>query len=296
MEQARPRTIQAARWVFVYNNPPSGWAPPQQASEVAYMVWQRERGKEGTEHIQGYIRFNTRKRFNTVKNYFSVPEIHVEAAKGTEDQNFKYCTKEDTRVEGPWIFGEANFKPDAGKQGNRTDIHAATDMIKQGSSMKDLSEAHPEVFVKYHMGLREFADLHRPLPPLERDVRVYWLWGQTGTGKTHRARTTFPEAYEVKTGRDPWGTYTDQLTVIFDEFEWDKWPIQQMNRYLDKWRCELDARYKDKWAHWVRVIIISNEDPLTFWPLSPPNLRQAIWRRIGTCVEVMDRDQVVKFE
>lgn len=284
------------RWIFVFNNPPVGWTPPQQVSEVAYMVWQRERGKEGTEHIQGYVRFNTRKRFNTVKNYFSVPEIHIEPAKGTEDQNMRYCTKEETRVEGPWLFGEQNFKADAGRQGARSDIHDATDKIIQGCSMKVIASEHPEVFVKYHGGLERFADLHRSLPPLERDVRVYCLWGQTGTGKTHRVRTTFPDAYEVQAGRDPWGMYTDQLTVLFDEFEWEKWTIQQINRFTDKWRCQLDARYHDKYAHWVRVIFCSNGDPLDWWPLATPALRGALHRRLTNIIEVRDQAQVVLIE
>lgn len=282
------------RWVFVFNNAPTDWAPPQQVSEVAYMVWQRERGEQGTEHVQGYVRFNAYKRFNTAKNYFSVPEIHIEPARGTEDQNMKYCTKEETRIAEPWLFGE--FQPNAGRQGTRNDIHEVTDKIIQGSCLKAISLEHPEVFVKYHVGLERFADLHRPLPPLERDIRVYCLWGATGTGKTHRARTTFPEAYEVSAGRDPWGMYTDQTTVIFDEFEWERWTIQSMNKYLDKWRCQLDARYHDKYAHWTRVIIISNTNPWDWWPLAPVPLREAIFRRFQNVIEVLNREQIINFE
>lgn len=282
-----------ARWIFVFNNAPADWAPPTGA-EIEYMVWQRERGEQGTEHVQGYVRFNKRKRLSAAKNWFSAPEIHMEVARGNEQQNKAYCTKVETRVAGPWEFGVYNA--DAGKQGKRSDLEEIADKIKQGASVKEVAEQHPSDYIRYSAGIEKYAQLVRPLPPLERNIHVSCLWGETSTGKTHRARTTFPDCYEVIAGRDPWGMYSGQAVILFDEFNWERWTIQDMNRYCDKWRCNLDARYRDKYAEWTRVVICSNTDPYTWWPMAPQTLRQAFWRRCNQIVEVHNREQEINLD
>lgn len=281
----------SARWIFVFNNPPVDWAPPQNASEVEYMCWQRERGEAGgTEHVQGYIRFKKRTRFNTAKRYFCVPEVHLEVARGNEQQNKAYCSKEETRVAGPWEFGV--YKADAGTQGKRTDLDAIAADIKQGKSVKEVAEQHPSDYIRYHTGIEKFAQLFKPLPPVERAIKVVCLWGATGTGKTHRVRTQFPEAYGVTNGRDPWGNYNGQAVILFDEYDWTKWSIQDMNRYCDKWRCSLDCRYRDRYAEWTLVVICSNSEPYDWWPAENQLLRQAFWRRIVS-IEVLSQQQEI---
>jgi len=51
-------------------------------------------GKEGsaTPHLQCYFSFNNQTRFSTLKR--AIPRGHWEVAKGTRDQNYKYCAKE----------------------------------------------------------------------------------------------------------------------------------------------------------------------------------------------------------
>lgn len=51
----------------------------------------------GTEHLQGYIEFKTKKR---PKNVFGIDAIHWEKAKGSKEQNIEYCSKDDAS---PWI-------------------------------------------------------------------------------------------------------------------------------------------------------------------------------------------------
>jgi len=280
----------STRWCFTFNNAPTEWAPPT-GTEIKYMVWQRERGAEGTEHVQGYVRFSSRKRLSAAKAWFCAPEIHMEVARGSEEQNKAYCTKEDTRIAGPTEYGE--YDKSAGKQGKRTDLDAIADMIQQGSSVKEVAIEHPGDYMRYHAGIEKFKQLMEPLPPNEREVQVTVLWGETNTGKTHRARTGYPEIYEVKPGRDPWGKYSGQAQILFDEFDDQKWTIQEMNRYCDKWRCGLDCRYADRYAAWTLVVICSNTEPYTWWPNSPQALRQAFWRRLTQMVEVLSKEQEV---
>ena len=61
-------------------------------STASKWIYGYEQSSTGTPHIQGYIRFKNQTRFSQVKKY--LPTAHWEKAKGTDDQNFKYCAKE----------------------------------------------------------------------------------------------------------------------------------------------------------------------------------------------------------
>lgn len=69
-------------------------------------VYQIEKGKLGTEHLQGYVYSKNPRFFNAIKKEF--PLAHIEQAKGTPKQNFKYCTKIESRIKGPFYKGFAD--------------------------------------------------------------------------------------------------------------------------------------------------------------------------------------------
>lgn len=74
--------------------------------EAEYMVWQIER--VGHTHIQGYVYFeHARTMASTKAAIFAWCGIqaHLSKARGTPAQNKAYCTKTESRVEGPWEMG-----------------------------------------------------------------------------------------------------------------------------------------------------------------------------------------------
>lgn len=60
---------------------------------VQYLIVGRERGDSGTPHLQGFIRWATKKRFNAARDAIS-GRAHLSTAKGTDEQNQKYCSKD----------------------------------------------------------------------------------------------------------------------------------------------------------------------------------------------------------
>lgn len=50
---------------------------------------------EGTPHIQGYIYWKNQKYFTAAKHFIG-ERAHIEAAKGNPQQNYDYCSKENT--------------------------------------------------------------------------------------------------------------------------------------------------------------------------------------------------------
>ena len=69
-----------------------------------YGVWQLERGKNGTAHLQGYVEFRKAMSLTAIKKVVG-ERAYVEERRGTREEARAYCQKEDTRVEGPWEHG-----------------------------------------------------------------------------------------------------------------------------------------------------------------------------------------------
>lgn len=293
------------RWAFtVYLTEPNveaaawapDWEPEWKPAEMAYLVYQYERcPSTGRIHVQGYVRFHSRKRMNTVKNVFGRQDMHLSTARDSEEINRNYCTKEESRVLAGNEHGD--YQPEAGKQGKRSDLARYCDRIRAGEAVRAIArdEDMAATFVRYNQGLTAFATAMQPDVPVARDVRVTVLWGPTGVGKTHRVMTQFPTAYRVTPCLHPWDGYERQETVVFDEFDYSKWTIQQMNGFLDKWPCELPARYRNRSAAWTRAIICSNSPPESWWPeeRSQP-LIDAFRRRLTFVVQVENQEQVIE--
>ena len=59
----------------------------------------------GRLHAQCYLEFTGAQYFTKVKSWFATnghQGVHLEPAMGTPAQCVEYCTKEDTRKDGPW--------------------------------------------------------------------------------------------------------------------------------------------------------------------------------------------------
>jgi len=160
-------------------------------------------------------------------------------------------------------------------------------------SMKEIAREYPTQFVKFHSGLLALHLLNKEKPPAERNVAVTLLWGETGTGKTHRVRKAHPTGYTIRAGRGPFDNYNGEETVIFDEFDSKDWPITDMLMYLDKWECPLNCRYQNKYAAWSRIFIITNLDPKDLYTFEDERRRAAFMRRINYIIEIKSINQIV---
>lgn len=263
---------------------------------VAYGCWGKETcPTTGRVHSHMYLRFVKRCRMSTLKNRLQRPDAHCEVCQGNETACRDYCWSEGAAadklphrlVKGPEI---GTFDGSMG-QGKRSDLEDIADDAKKGKGERYIAEKYSSDYIRYSSGIRNLLAVIGPKPPLERNVLVTVLWGPTGTGKTHRCMTSYPELYTVKPGRDPWGMYRGEETILFDEYDWEAWKLQDMNRYLDKWRVLLDARYNDRYGAWTRVLICANSPPQSWWPTAAPLLRDAFMRRIRGHVYLVEAQQ-----
>lgn len=137
-------------WCFTLNNPEfAACALPVHAKE-RYVVWQLERGENGTSHIQGYIELQDKSRLAAMRRW--LPGAHFEERRGTPAQAVAYCIKPATRVEGPFHRGEQG-----GHQGKRTDLKEVQDAIRTGATKLEIYDRFPEVAARYPRYIDDFT-------------------------------------------------------------------------------------------------------------------------------------------
>lgn len=224
-------------WCFTLNNPADHGCDITEGQlpvhpKERYVVWQLEAGENGTPHYQGYIELTAGVRLGSLKKW--LPTAHFEGRKGTRDQARDYCTKSDSRVDGPWERG--NY--DAGGQGKRNDLADACATLK-AHGLKRVAQDHPTAFVKFSRGLRDLAEALRE-PPRDEDFTprywqqvlldqlsltpddrtIFWVTDKEGgRGKSRLARHLIAEHGAAQLGgriADMAYAYNYERIVIFD--------------------------------------------------------------------------------
>jgi len=129
---------------------------------VKYLIIGFETGERTkTPHIQGYIYFNNKQSFETVKLKFNAQElmIHIEPQKAKSNvAAYQYCMKD-------YDYIEYGTRP---RQGHRTDLEVIKcDLLAGKKSMKEVSLDNFSQWCQYRKAFGEFLELHAQARPTE---------------------------------------------------------------------------------------------------------------------------------
>lgn len=92
--------MRSRAWTFTINNytdDDMGRVGHLGTDYAEYLIVGFEIGKESTPHMQGYVYFKNARTLESMKKY--LPRAHLEEAKGSPQQNYDYCSKDDDYVE-----------------------------------------------------------------------------------------------------------------------------------------------------------------------------------------------------
>lgn len=251
-------------WCLTINNP--GAEYPDKLKDVhrdhgmTYLVAQKEKGAEGTEHIQAYCHFENQVSFTTVKTIFQ--GAHIEAARGSAEENRTYCTKEETRIGGPWEYGTM---PQSGK---RNDLLAVKADLDEGMLMQEIADKHFSQYVRYHKSFHAYCLLKHKRTNEAKTIRVFW--GPTGTGKTRYCFDNYPGAYwktKSTSNAQFWDGYDGEETIIIDEF-YGWFSFDFMLRLTDRYPVNLDIKHGTVPLAARTVVFTSNKHPRDWYPNS----------------------------
>lgn len=220
-------SFRATAIAFTYNNPPEEaevFLTKIKDTGADYVVFQLEQGEQGnTQHYQGYAHYPAQRRFGPRFRGLFAGTLWCRAARGNPAQNRVYCTKADTRVDGPWEHGSVPTG-----QGARTDIADVRDQVKAGATLQQLHDAHPDVMAKYPVYAASVRQAF--FVPARIPTKVILLVGEPRLGKT---------TYAEDECRRRFGEYGWWINPVGDKLEFDGLEAQHQGVVLD----EFSGRY-----------------------------------------------------
>lgn len=216
---------------------------------VSYGVVGFETGKEnGTPHLQGGITF---KRPYTFKKAHELhPRWHLQVAKAVDFPN--YDMKEQNYI----IFGDK-------KQGKRTDLDNITKALMDGATNQELWLQYPTTYMLYSKHIKNMREEFGLYKYRDFKPTVFWIYGDTGTGKTRSV--TEHEDYKNLwiSGKDLrwWQGYRGQEATLFDDFRADFCTFHELLRILDRYPYTVEVKHGHEQLLAKRMYITSPYHP-----------------------------------
>lgn len=254
---------QSKYWIFTVNNPEiRGQEFVDKFGTFDFLVYQLEKGENETVHYQGYICFPVRKTLAGVKRLH--PRAHWEVRRGTHQEAKDYCMKDDTREDGPFLYGDDSSVP--GKRGQRSDLKAFVAEVKSGRNTRQLLETHAGVIARYPRFYQTVQNAYHIERNFEKKVVLHI--GATGLGKTRAVYDLYadkPEFYRLPLqSKQLWlDGYDGQQLVLFDDFagKASHMPLVSLLQLLDRYTVKTPI--KGGYVNFApnTIIITSNIHP-----------------------------------
>jgi len=276
------------RWLFTLNN----WTTEEYDSltaflreESAYFVIGKERGENGTPHLQGYAELRERYRFVSLKNKVG-SRSHLELARGTGPRNREYCIKEGDFLEhGRISAGGGNGKTD-GSGSTRDELaRRFREATSEGSFLEGCNRYAEENPGSWYFSGSTLLRNHFSLlsPPERPDVSVRWYYGEPGSGKSRRAFEELPSAYRKDARTKWWHGYMLQRECVIDDVAPEGIDITRFLVWFDRYPCNVETKGSMLPLYACTFVVTSNFHPYDVFkgPEGPHVQLPALMRRIS---------------
>lgn len=193
----------------------------RQSQGHKYLVFGKEVGEKGTPHLQGYVFWPTLKSLKQMSKFLE--RAHWEPQRGSFEQAIEYCKKDGSFEE----LGEAPMSDKKKGECGKRVYQEAFELAKQGK----IDEIEEPLRTRFYNTYKKIRADYQVVPESIGSLEHEWYYGDSGTGKTRKAREENPGAY-LKNPNKWWDGYVDQEVVVIDEWS----PVHEcLAAHLKQW-------------------------------------------------------------
>lgn len=238
------------------------WASDKRQAAITYC-----RSASGMDHLHGILSSNSTVRFSTIKNFLG-EKAHIEMTQGTKKEAEDYINKMGKYAEkGEVILAKFQIGEIKGRQGVRSDIQLIRDAINEGLTWRAVMRLEDRFYSPKYVSIIKnmYFDKRNQETPFKRDVKVHWLVGDSGSGKTGITLDLLKEYGEdsffiVSDYQNPFDGYAGERIIILDEFR-GQIPYAVLLGMLEGYKKEMHARYANVIGLWDEVYISTIKTP-----------------------------------
>lgn len=223
--------------------------------------------KEGMRHLHIVLCGKSQYYFDTIKRFMG-DKAHIEMTKGNKEQVEEYINKTGRFDEkGETILAKAQKGELIGGQGFRTDLERIREALEEGMSWEEVRRLDDRFFDSRMTAQIKnmYFDMRKQETPLKRHVRVHWIFGDSGSGKTG---TLF--SLEEEYGADnifivsdylaPFDGYAGQPVLLMDEFR-GQLQYSVLLDVTEGYRKQVHCRNANALSLWNEVYITTIKTP-----------------------------------
>jgi len=248
-----------------------------QTKGLRYAIWQKEMCPTTKRlHYQGYLQVIETMRCSGASKKYLFGKAKVFKSEGSLEDNQKYCSKLESKIDGPWEYGVATT------QGMRSDIASFMEDVESGKSIVELYRSAPNLMMR---GASRYVKEFRTeqLPTRNWKTEVIVCYGNSGYGKDHWINENINKTSMWQSDGSNWfDGYMGQEDVWIQEFH-GTMPYNVFLKIIDKYDCPVQT--KGGYGKMVaKRIFISSHDIPSKWYKSEHCEFEPIARRIDKMV------------
>lgn len=254
--------LRSRNWCFTINNPTEEDSAEELKQQASYVIIGKEVGEGGTPHLQGYCHFKTMKSLSQLKKL--LPRAHLEVCKGSPEDNIAYCQKDGDYIE----FGEAPMsKKRKGEKGAEFWAEQLS-LAKRGR----IDDMDPKVQLTHFSTIQKIVSKYAPMPDDADGLTGEWFWGESGTGKSRKARDDNPGFY-LKLCNKWWDGYNGEECAILEDFDKDHHMLAyHLKIWADRYAFPAEVKGGKINIRPKKIIVTSNYHPQDIWSNNPQSL------------------------
>lgn len=238
--------------------------------EKGYILYGRETCPETQrKHLQGMVIFPNARPLTTVLKQFA--PRHIEMCKSPSD-SVTYCKKEGEFVErgvppnpSKQAVNAHHERKNAARRKESKERYAGVLEYAMVGDLEAVRVVEPALFLQSYSTLKRIAVDYMKFPPAIPLLQNLWVYGPSGTGKSHFARLlAFPGAFDrgeiyLKACNHWWDGYSRQPICLMEELSPDHQKLAPLlKQWADIWSFSAEIKGGTISARPLHFIVTSN--------------------------------------